>query len=180
MVDVVDAAVALLGEEGLNGLSLRRLAGRLHIRAPSLYSHVPDKATLLSAVMEQVFGDCVRSLEPHEHWQEWMREFAATLWRTQEGVRDFGRLLISTPMDEVQVQRVEQLLSSRLSNLDIPLAEAMRIQGSVQVLVTGWFIFGHTPFSPALSRRMDFRKRAMHDIELLLEGEARRQAAGER
>jgi len=171
---LVDAAIRLLGEEGLDGVSLRKLAARLGVQAPSLYWHVPDKATLLAAMMERIFCACVETVPPHRHWQDWMRDFAGALWRTQEATRDFGHLLVTTPMDDAQIARVETLLAQRLASLDLPVKEALRIQGSVQVLVTGWFIFAHTQFSPALSRRMDFRARALHDLEMLIDGEARR------
>lgn len=171
---VVDEAIRLLGDEGLDGLSLRGLAARLGISAPSLYWHFPDKATLLGAVMEQTFLGAVEAVPERRRWQDWMRDFAAELWRTQEGVRDFGRLLLSTPMDEAQIARIEERLAQRLANVGLPEKEAMRLQASVQVLVTGWFIFGHTPFSSALSSRLDFRKRMEHDLALLIDGEARR------
>jgi TetR/AcrR family transcriptional regulator, tetracycline repressor protein len=170
---IVDEAIRLLSEEGLDGVSLRKLGSRLGVRAPSLYWHVPDKNALLAGMMEKIFRACVDSVPEHRHWQDWMRDFALALWRTQDGVRDFGRLLIGTPLSEVQIARTEEHLRQRLAGLDIAVAEALRIQGSVQVLVTGWSIFAHTPYSTALSRRMDFRARALHDLELLLEGEAR-------
>jgi TetR/AcrR family transcriptional regulator, tetracycline repressor protein len=171
---VVDEAIRLLGDEGLDGVSLRVLAARLEVRAPSLYWHFPDKAALLGAVMEHIFLGALAAVPQRRRWQAWMRDFAAELWRTQEGVRDFGRLLLSSPLEEAQITRIESALAQRLEAVDIPQAEAMRLQASVQVLVTGWFIFGHTPFSPALSGRLDFRKRMEHDLALLLEGEARR------
>ena len=171
---IIDEAVRLLGDEGLEGVSLRRLAARLGVRAPSLYWHVPDKAALLAAMMERIFRACVESVPSQPHWQDWMREFASALWRTQAATRDFAPLLITSPLDDAQITRVEALLTERLAGLDIPVQEALRIQGSVQVLMTGWFLFAHTQFSPALARRMDFQARAQHDLELLLEGEARR------
>lgn len=174
---LVEEGIRLLGEEGFEGVSLRNLASRLGVRAPSLYWHVPDKAALLSAMMERLFCESLDSVPAQRHWQDWMRAFAKALWRTQDGVRDFNRLLTSTPLDESQIERIEERLRTKLAGLDIPMAEALRIQGSVQVLVTGWSVFAHTPFSPALSRRMDFRARALRDLELLLEGEARVLAA---
>lgn len=175
---VVEEAIRLLREEGLEGLSLRRLAARLDIRAPSLYWHVPDKSALLAAVLERLFTDCLEQVPDHRRWRDWMRDFAAALWNTQESVRDFSLLLISAPMGESQVKRVERMLTTRLQALDLPVAECLQVQGSVQVLVTGWFIFAHSRFSAALARRMDFRVRAMRDLEFLLEG--RRPGAGRR
>lgn len=43
---IAAAARGLLEEEGDAGLSMRRVAERVGIRAPSLYKHVPDKAAL--------------------------------------------------------------------------------------------------------------------------------------
>ncbi|MFO1504023.1 MAG: TetR family transcriptional regulator [Steroidobacteraceae bacterium] len=174
---VLAEALLLLRDQGLDGVSLRSLAARLGISAPSLYWHFPDKATLLGAMMERIFLDAVEALPKRRRWQAWMQAFAAALWQAQEGVRDFGRLLLTAPMDETQIARIEGRLAMRLAGLDIKPAEAMRLQSSVQVLVTGWFLFAHSRFSPALSGRLDFRRRMEHDLALLLEGEARRQRA---
>jgi AcrR family transcriptional regulator len=59
--EIVAAARELLEEEGLEALSMRRLAGRLGIRAPSIYKHVPGKQALenalISAGFEQIAGE---------------------------------------------------------------------------------------------------------------------------
>jgi AcrR family transcriptional regulator len=49
--EIVSAARALLEAEGREALTLRTLAARLGIRAPSLYNHFPDKASLESALV---------------------------------------------------------------------------------------------------------------------------------
>ncbi|WP_068927584.1 TetR/AcrR family transcriptional regulator [Planobispora rosea] len=51
--EIVAAARALLEEEGPDGLTMRALADRLGIRAPSLYKHFPDKAAVEAALIEQ-------------------------------------------------------------------------------------------------------------------------------
>lgn len=55
--DLVDAAFAILDEEGRGALTMRRLAEDLGMRAPSLYKHVTDKATLEAALIEDVLFD---------------------------------------------------------------------------------------------------------------------------
>src|SRR5256885_469309 len=50
-------ALALVDEEGLEALSMRRLGTRLHVEAMSLYKHVRDKADLLDALHAAVLGD---------------------------------------------------------------------------------------------------------------------------
>jgi AcrR family transcriptional regulator len=53
--EIVDAALTLLAEEGPDGLSMRRLADRLGIRAPSIYKHLPDKQALEAAIISAGF-----------------------------------------------------------------------------------------------------------------------------
>src|SRR5258706_8048377 len=50
-------ALALVDEEGLDALSMRRLGARLGVEAMSLYRHVRDKADLLDALHTAVLGD---------------------------------------------------------------------------------------------------------------------------
>ncbi|WP_031172376.1 TetR/AcrR family transcriptional regulator [Streptosporangium roseum] len=51
--EIVSAARVLLEEEGRDALTVRALADRLGIRAPSLYKHFSDKAAVEAALMER-------------------------------------------------------------------------------------------------------------------------------
>jgi AcrR family transcriptional regulator len=53
--EIVDTALELLEEEGPDGLSMRRLAERLGIRAPSIYKHLPDKQALEAVIISRGF-----------------------------------------------------------------------------------------------------------------------------
>jgi AcrR family transcriptional regulator len=55
--EIVTAARLLLEEEGAEGLSMRRLADRLGIRAPSIYKHLPDKRALEHALISDAFEE---------------------------------------------------------------------------------------------------------------------------
>lgn len=54
---IIDVARELLEQEGQQGLSMRRIAERLGIRAPSLYEHIPNKATLEAALISDGFRE---------------------------------------------------------------------------------------------------------------------------
>ncbi len=53
----------LLEEEGLEALTMRRLAERVGIRAPSLYKHLPDKAALEAAIIATGFEEAAATFE---------------------------------------------------------------------------------------------------------------------
>ena len=60
---IVDAARELLEREGPDALSMRRIAERLGIRAPSLYKHFPDKQALESALISDAFAEQAEAFE---------------------------------------------------------------------------------------------------------------------
>ncbi len=72
---VVDEALRLLDAEGLDALSLRALAGRLGVQAPTLYWHVRSKAELLDAVADAIMDDAIRAMprpDPEGSGAEWL------------------------------------------------------------------------------------------------------------
>lgn len=54
---VVAEAIKIADREGVDGLSMRRLAGALGAGAMSLYHYVASKEDLLDAMIDVVFGE---------------------------------------------------------------------------------------------------------------------------
>ncbi|MFF2371791.1 TetR/AcrR family transcriptional regulator [Agromyces sp. NPDC058110] len=54
---VVDAAIALADEEGIESLSMRRVAERLGLKPMSVYTYVPGKAELVDLMVDRVAGE---------------------------------------------------------------------------------------------------------------------------
>jgi AcrR family transcriptional regulator len=89
---IVDAALALLERDGLQGLSMRRLAAELGTGAASLYWHVGDKEELLSLLLDRIVGES-EVVEPDaENWQEQVKELARAARRLLESRRDAAQL----------------------------------------------------------------------------------------
>ena len=55
--DVVEAGLAIVRSDGLDALSMRRVASALGVAPNALYSHVADKAGLVDAVLDAVLAD---------------------------------------------------------------------------------------------------------------------------
>jgi AcrR family transcriptional regulator len=60
--EILDLAATLLEEEGPGALTMRELADRVGIRAPSLYKHVKDKDDIIAGVQERALIDMARHL----------------------------------------------------------------------------------------------------------------------
>ena len=74
---VVLEAVQIADREGVDGLSMRRLAGALGAGAMSLYHYVASKDELLDAMTDIVFGEIELPPEDAE-WQSAMRRRAVS------------------------------------------------------------------------------------------------------
>lgn len=61
--EIVAAAREVLESEGLAALTMRNVAARLGIRAPSLYKHFPDKDALEAAIISDGFVEMAEEFE---------------------------------------------------------------------------------------------------------------------
>ena len=62
--EIADVARLILDEEGVDALSMRAIAARLQVRAPSLYKHLPDKQAILDVLVADILrehGDVLRA-----------------------------------------------------------------------------------------------------------------------
>src|SRR5689334_6242464 len=89
---IVDAALALLERDGLQGLSMRRLAQELGSGAASLYWHVGDKEQLLALMLDRIVGE-MEVVEPDpDNWQETVKEMLRAMRRHLTKRRDAAAL----------------------------------------------------------------------------------------
>ena len=99
---VVRAALALLDEVGLDGLTLRRLAQDLGVKAPALYWHFASKADLLHEMAATMLRDLVDGEAWDEAtlagspWQDCVRDSATNLRRMLLAHRDGARVFSGT------------------------------------------------------------------------------------
>jgi TetR/AcrR family tetracycline transcriptional repressor len=135
---IVAEALALLGEEGLDQVSLRKVAQRLDVGVSSLYWHFRDKAALYRLMSARVFRSCVDAVPQTSTWQEWLREFGLALWHAQVTVRDAHQLIGQASLEDGLRYRVRDEIVATLGALGLQPMIATPAQRSVQSLVTGW------------------------------------------
>ena len=67
---VVDAAITLADDEGLDAVSMRRVAQELGVVPMTLYTYVPDKAALLDLMLDAVYLRMPREDTSPASWRE--------------------------------------------------------------------------------------------------------------
>jgi TetR/AcrR family transcriptional regulator, tetracycline repressor protein len=90
---VVDTALRLLNEVGLEGLTLRRIAKELNVQAPALYWHFKNKQALLDEMATAMYRDMARQkAAPATTWQERLIDAQRVLRRALLGYRDGAKV----------------------------------------------------------------------------------------
>jgi TetR/AcrR family transcriptional regulator, tetracycline repressor protein len=106
----VTAALELLDEEGLDALSMPRLAHRLGVGTMSLYSHLEGKDDLLDAVVNRVFETVMPPSGPR-----------GDVGRVVDNFREFRRVALEHPaVGRLLVDRLTRT-STVLRNLEVSL-----------------------------------------------------------
>jgi AcrR family transcriptional regulator len=89
---IVEAALVVLEREGMNGLSMRKVAEELGTGAASLYWHVRDKEELLSLLLDRIVGEAEVPEPDPEHWQERVKELLRSARRLLSERRDAAQI----------------------------------------------------------------------------------------
>jgi len=93
---IVQAAIELLQEEGLDKLTMRRLAEKLDIKGASLYWHIKNKNELLELISDEV---CKQIQPPPEDkpYDEQLLLLARRYRQVLLNIRDSAHILAETP-----------------------------------------------------------------------------------
>jgi TetR/AcrR family transcriptional regulator, tetracycline repressor protein len=133
---VVSAALQLIDDVGIDGLTMRKLAKTVNVPPMSLYLHFPSKEQLLDLMYQEVaFRVYADSEHDGSSWQTGLNVLChrtrATFLAHPEWVR-----LLSRPANPAAVPLRERLLSQMVS-AGIPPKEALRSVTSANLVALG-------------------------------------------
>jgi TetR/AcrR family tetracycline transcriptional repressor len=156
---IVDAALTILAEKGLDAVTFRNIARAVGVKAPSLYWHVSDKRELLGHLTERVFRENVlAALPPARSWQDWLRNLGMTIYRGQQQVRDVQRIVVEGRMDRAVLGEFSTILCKELVARGFPVKHAFDAQRSAMTLATGWTMIPADPNYPDDTPEPSFKR----------------------
>jgi TetR/AcrR family transcriptional regulator, tetracycline repressor protein len=136
---LVETALELIAEEGLEALSMRALADRLDVKAASLYWHVRDRRELLELVAESMLESIPQALA-RGGWRQSVLASGAALRRAVATQRDGDRVLLEV-REALQRSRLHGAIKEQLESAGLQPAEA----GEVALMVMVSAIAGQVP-----------------------------------
>lgn len=136
---IVAEAITLLDEGGLDAVTLRKLAQRLGVRAPTLYWHIRNKAELINELAEVILKDLTELSPPAEDepWRDWLTVVAQRMREAMLAHPD-GAQVVSAAHLSPTLAAVSELAMSTLVRRGLHLRQAR-----LTVLAIQRFIIGH-------------------------------------
>ncbi|KJY36751.1 TetR/AcrR family transcriptional regulator C-terminal domain-containing protein [Streptomyces sp. NRRL S-495] len=123
---VVDAALRLLDETGLEGLTLRRIATELDVKAPALYWHFANKQALLDEMATEMLRRMFAGpVAVPESWQEAITTTCRTLRTALLGYRDGAKVFSGTRLTDYGHAEGQQALLAAFRRAGFELADAV-------------------------------------------------------
>jgi TetR/AcrR family tetracycline transcriptional repressor len=149
---IIEVALDLAKREGIESLSMRRIAAELGTGAMSLYNHVPDKAALLKGLADRVLDEV--EIPERGSWREAVESWATSLHGTLLAHRHVVAIVISAneaqPLVAVTAALVAALVRAQLAEedaRDVVRAVGRFVAGSV-VLDAAYLRWGRADHAP--------------------------------
>lgn len=136
--DVLNGAMALLDAEGLDGLTMRKLASQLGVQAGGLYWHFKNKQALLEAMADRLVEGVGAPLPPGP----WDEQLAALAHRARQALlshRDGARVVAGTYVTEPNTILAGTAAIAALRGTGIPATQAAWVSYTLFN-----YVLGHT------------------------------------
>jgi AcrR family transcriptional regulator len=148
---IVDAALRLLERDGIQGLSMRKLATELDTGAASLYWHVGDKEQLLALLLDRIVGETKVPDPDPPNWREQVKELGRNTRALFAKHRDSAQLSLGrVPSGPNSLPVLERTLAV-LAAGKVP-ARAVSFAADMFALYVGAFAYEESlqtqPFNP--------------------------------
>src|SRR5215469_9841618 len=91
---VVDRALALADAEGLDALTIRRLARELGVTPMALYWHFRSKEALLAGLADRIWAEIDTDVDPATEWPQQLRGMLESLVRVLRAHPSASQILL--------------------------------------------------------------------------------------
>jgi AcrR family transcriptional regulator len=137
--EIMEAALDLLDEGGVNAASVRGIAARVGVAPNALYTYFPDKAAVVKAIVEHLLGtvDLAVFSDRNVPWRQRIESLAMELRERLTAHPGAVNLMIGGPMDGPRALALNEHLMEALQESGLDAAEIARASYLLIVYVFG-------------------------------------------
>jgi AcrR family transcriptional regulator len=165
---VLEAALELVDRDGLEELSMRKLAAALDVEAMSLYKHVTNKDDLLAGLTDLVWAEIAAAAPADDDWAAWLRKFGNAV---HEAVHRHPRALPVLVAGDVSPVSALQLFADQLDRTGSGAPDqdaAVSALRTVTSFALGYAVTELCCFGPAPANRTDSERQRVLRISRAL------------
>jgi AcrR family transcriptional regulator len=135
---ILDAAIQLADERGLEAVSMRSVAERVGVTPMALYPHVGSKAALLDGMMGRILRDLLPVASTDAGWRERLHDLAHAGRKLTQRHPWFALLQFDRPSVDPDAVRIVDAVYQALMDAGVPEAEVARLERLVSTFVVGY------------------------------------------
>lgn len=133
---MVDAALQLADEGGIQAVSIRRIASTLEVTPMAIYRHVRDKAHLLDLMADRLLEQLALAPADAATWQDALRRLAASLLAIVQA-HPAAPFLLARPFRSAAALRVSETMLAILDRAGFGPVESVRLMQVLTGMVLG-------------------------------------------
>jgi TetR/AcrR family tetracycline transcriptional repressor len=151
---IVDVALQLLDERGLEALNMRAVAQRLGVQASALYWHLGDKSELVGHMALRFYMGAIDEAAGSKTQDQWLWCFGLSFHGALLAHTDAAQLCaIARPQDQDPKSRGD-VFAAPLVSLGLTREEALIRVASVISLALGWAVYEQSESQRSYLMRM--------------------------
>ncbi|MFD8734246.1 TetR/AcrR family transcriptional regulator [Streptomyces sp. NPDC059618] len=137
--EILDAAVAIADEQGVDAVSMRALADRVGVTPMALYRHVKDKSALLDGMVGRLLTALLPADPADRHtWDERLRALAHAARAVTQRHPWAAQLLFSRPAVTPDGLRAVDIIYTALIEAGVPEPQVPRLERLISTFVIGF------------------------------------------
>jgi TetR/AcrR family tetracycline transcriptional repressor len=133
---VVDAALRLADEGGIDAVSIRRLASALEVTPMAIYRHVRDKGHLLDLMADRLIGQLALAPPDASTWQDALRGVAESLLAVVQA-HPAAPFLLARPFESAAALRISETMLAILGRAGFGPVESLRLMQVLTGMILG-------------------------------------------
>jgi len=135
---ILDAAIAIADESGLDAVSMRTVADRVGVTPMALYPHIGSKGALLDAMQGRILGELLAVTTAGQTWQEQLATLAHAGRDLAKRHPWAGTLMFSRPSVAPDAVRVTDAIYQALLSAGVPDDEVPRLERLLSTFILGY------------------------------------------
>jgi AcrR family transcriptional regulator len=159
---IVKAAMRIAGREGLDAISIRRIAGDLKSSAMSLYRYVASKDEIFDLLLDEAFGEIAVPSAPCGDWREDLRGVARQTRVILKRHPWATALLTARPTLGPNYLRWFEFSLASLEPVGIDMRTRIRVVGVVYAYVSG--VAAYESGDAATSRKHNLTEKRKREL----------------